>query len=59
MKSLIKYLNFKAIANGKGLRFSKSCVSKLDHITNETIEAACKKALEKGDTQLKPEHFDN
>ena len=59
MKSLIKYLNFKSIANGFGLRFSRSCIGKLDSIANETVQRACKKAKKEGASQLNPEHFDD
>jgi hypothetical protein len=59
MISIIKWTKLKEIAKSNGLRFSRSCVGKLDNITNKAVEAACKKAKEKGDSQLHPEHFDN
>lgn len=58
MKPVVKYAALKGIVNGKGLRISKACGSKLDSIVNKMIEQACAKALEEKATQLRPEHFD-
>ena len=58
MKPVIKFAGLKGIVNGKGLRISKACGSKLDSIVNKIIEQACIKAKEEKATQLNPEHFD-
>ena len=58
MIPIVKFTALKGIVNGKGLRISKACGSKLDSKVNELIEQACIKAKENKATQLKPEHFD-
>ena len=58
MKPIVKFSALKRIVNGKDLRISQACGSKLDSKVNELIEQACTRAKESKATQLKPEHFD-
>lgn len=58
MKPIVKFTALKGIVNGKDLRISKACGSKLDSKVNDLIEKACKKAQEEGARQLRPDHFD-